>query len=68
LRECRISPYIKIRVLDKNSLNLLTTLIIKKNSDDEWIRSIAVKEVNKKPFIFATMETEEGNVIAKFGE
>jgi hypothetical protein len=68
LRECRISPYIKIRVLDKNSLNLLTTLIIKKNSDDEWIRSIAVKEVNKKPIIFATMETEEGNVIAKFGE
>jgi hypothetical protein len=66
MRESRINPHIKIRVLDKNSLELLTTLLIKKNSDEEWIRSIAVKEVNKKAIIFAAMETGDGTVIAKF--
>jgi hypothetical protein len=66
LRESRINPHIKIRVLDKNSLELLTTLLIKKNSDEERIRSIAVKEVKGNPVIFAAMQTEEGSVIAKF--
>ena len=55
-------------MLDKNSLELLTTLLIKKNSDEEWIQSFAIKEVNKKAIIFAAMETEEGTVIAKFEE
>ena len=67
-RESLINPHIKIRVLDKNSLELLTTLLIKKNSDEEWIQSFAIKEVNKKAIIFAAMETEEGTVIAKFEE
>lgn len=59
---------IKIRVIDKNSLELVNTIIIKKTSDEDWISSIAVQEVSGEPVIFAAMNTKEGSVLAKFME
>jgi hypothetical protein len=60
--------FIKIMVLEKNSLELEHTFLIKKDSNEDRIRSMAVKEVNGRAVIFAAMNTEDGTVIAKFKE
>ena len=68
MSESKARPHITIRVLDKDSLELINTLLIKKNSDEDMIRCLAVKEENGKVVIIAAMETMEGTEIAKFME
>ena len=65
-RESLKSPVIKVRVLDKQKLELINTILIKKTSDEDRITSIAIKDVNGKSVIFAAMEIKDGSAIGKF--